>query len=197
LGLPGGSTASLGVIGALGRPLPWAKFIFEGMIQTDAAINPGNSGGPLADINGNVIGINTAMVPNAQGVGFAIPINSVKRVVEQIFANGRVVRPWLGISGVNLTSQIARRYSIGEQKGVLVVDLVRDGPAYESGLRSGDVIFRVGGHEVMNMKDLLLSLAKLEVGSIVQVEYSRMGMKMAVSLRLLEVPKVQSLQSQN
>lgn len=197
LGLPGGSTASLGVIGALGRPLPWAEFIFEGMIQTDAAINPGNSGGPLADINGSVIGINTAMVPNAQGVGFAIPINSVKRVVEQILANGRVVRPWLGISGVNLTPQVARRYNISEQNGVLVVDLVRDGPAHESGLRSGDVIFRVAGQEVMNMKDLLLSLSKLEVGSIVQVEYNRRGLKRTASLRLMEVPKLHSFQYQD
>jgi S1-C subfamily serine protease len=117
LGLPGGSTASLGVIGALGRPLPWAEFIFEGLIQTDAAINPGNSGGPLADIEGNVVGINTAMVPYAQGVGFAIPINAVKRVVEQIFENGRVVRPWLGISGLNLNKQIARRYNLHVESG--------------------------------------------------------------------------------
>ncbi len=105
LGLPGGSTASLGLIGALGRPLPWAEFIFEGLIQTDAAINPGNSGGPLADINGNVVGINTAMIPFAQGVGFAIPINAVKRVVQQIFEKGRVIRPWLGISGMSLNPQ--------------------------------------------------------------------------------------------
>ena len=117
LGLPGGSTASLGVIGALGRPLPWAEFIFEGLIQTDAAINPGNSGGPLADINGHVIGINTAMIPFAQGVGFAIPINAVKRVVQQIFGKGRVVRPWLGISGMSLTPQIARRYNLQADTG--------------------------------------------------------------------------------
>lgn len=198
LGLPGGSTASLGVIGALARPLPWAEFIFEGLIQTDAAINPGNSGGPLGDINGNIIGINTAMVPNAQGVGFAIPINAVKRVVDQILTNGRVIRPWLGISGVNLTAEVARRYNIREQSGVLIVDLIRDGPSSESGLRSGDVILRVGDQDIKNMKDLLLSLSKLEVGSKVQIEYSRSGMKMATRLRLLEVPpKLQSYQTQN
>lgn len=198
LGLPGGSTASLGVIGALGRPLPWAEFIFEGLIQTDAAINPGNSGGPLADINGNVTGINTAMVPNAQGVGFAIPINAVKKVVEHIFANGRVVRPWLGISGVNLTPQVARRYDLREQSGVLVVDPVREGPAYQSGLRSGDVIFRVGGQEIKHMKDLLLSLSKLEIGTSVQIDYSRTRMKRVASLTLAEMPpKLQSYQTQN
>lgn len=187
LGLPGGSTASLGVISALGRPLPSAEFIFEGFIQTDAAINPGNSGGPLADINGNVIGINTAMVPYAQGVGFAIPINAVKRVVEQIFANGRVVRPWLGISGLNLTQQIARRYNLQSESGVLVMDLSR-GPAFEAGLRQGDVIVRVADQDIKQMKDLLVALSKLEVGSIIRLEYLRMGMQRETSLRLVEIP---------
>jgi serine protease Do len=187
LGLPGGSTASLGVIGALGRPLPWAEFIFEGFIQTDAAINPGNSGGPLADINGNVIGINTAMVPYAQGVGFAIPINAVKRVVDQIFANGRVVRPWLGISGLNLTPQVARRFNLELESGVLVMELSR-GPAFEAGLRQGDVIVRVADQDIKQMKDLLVALSKLEVGSIIKLEYERMGMRRETSLRLVEVP---------
>ena len=188
LGLPGGSTASLGVIGALGRPLPWAEFIFEGLIQTDAAINPGNSGGPLADINGHVIGINTAMIPYAQGVGFAIPINAVKRVVEQIFEKGRVIRPWLGISGVNLSPQLARRYNIEAESGVLVAGLAREGPAFEAGLRVGDVITRLGDREVKQMKDLLLALSKLDVGSVVQLDYTRMGSRRTSSLRLLEVP---------
>jgi len=188
LGLPGGSTASLGLIGALGRPLPWAEFIFEGLIQTDAAINPGNSGGPLADINGNVIGINTAMIPYAHGVGFAIPINAVKRVVEQIFTNGRVVRPWLGISGLNLTPQIARRYNQQAESGVLIAELLRDGPAYESGLRSGDIIVRVGDHEIKQMKDLLIALSKLDVGSNISLHFVRMGRRNEASLRLVEIP---------
>ncbi len=187
LGLPGGSTASLGVIGALGRPLPWAEFIFEGFIQTDAAINPGNSGGPLAEINGNVIGINTAMVPHAQGVGFAIPINAVKRVVEQIFVNGRVVRPWLGISGLNITPQIALRYNLPSESGVLVMELSQ-GPAFEAGLRRGDVIVNVADQEIKQMKDLLLTLSKQEVGSIIKLEYVRMGMRKQISLRLIEIP---------
>lgn len=188
LGLPGGSTASLGVIGALGRPLPWAEFIFEGLIQTDAAINPGNSGGPLADINGHVIGINTAMIPYAQGVGFAIPINAVKRVVQQIFEKGRVVRPWLGISGVNLNLEIARRYNLQAQSGVLVATVSREGPAYEAGLRQGDVIVRVGQTEIRAMKDLLLSLSKFEVGSVISLEYLRLGATRQTTLRLAEVP---------
>lgn len=188
LGLPGGSTASLGLIGALGRPLPWAEFIFEGLIQTDAAINPGNSGGPLADINGNVIGINTAMVPFAQGVGFAIPINAVKRVVEQIFANGRVIRPWLGISGLNMTPQMARRYNLQSENGVLVAELSREGPAYEAGLRSNDIIVQVAGQEIKSMKDLLVTLSKNLVGSVVKLQFIRIGRRGETSLRLVEVP---------
>jgi len=188
LGLPGGSTASLGVIGALGRPLPWAEFVFEGLIQTDAAINPGNSGGPLADINGHVVGINTAMIPFAQGVGFAIPINAVKRVVQQIFEKGRVIRPWLGISGMSLTPQLARRYNLQADNGVLVAGLERNGPAFEAGLRMGDVIFKIGEIEVKQMKDLLLGLSKFEVGSAVNIQYFRMGSRREASLRLSEVP---------
>src|SRR5438128_10306122 len=123
LGLQGGPTVSMGVISALGRPLPGADFIFEGLIQTDTAINPGNRGGPLADLNGNVIGINTAMIPFAQGVGFAIPVNMVKWVAGQILEKGRVVRPWLGISGANLNPAIARRYDLPSDTGVLVVEI--------------------------------------------------------------------------
>jgi len=121
LGLQGGPTVSLGVVSALGRPLPGADFIFEGLIQTDTAINPGNSGGPLADISGNVIGMNTAMIPYAQGVGFAIPVNTIKWVMQQIREKGRVVRPWLGIYGTTLNEALARRYDLPADSGVLVV----------------------------------------------------------------------------
>jgi len=123
LGLQGGPTVSMGVVSALGRPLPGTDFIFEGLIQTDTAINPGNSGGPLADIGGNVIGMNTAMIPFAQGVGFAIPVNTMKWVVQQILEKGRVIRPWLGISGANMNQAIARRYDLPADSGVLVVDV--------------------------------------------------------------------------
>ena len=108
LGLPGAPTISTGVISALNRPLSGAHFIFEGLLQTDASINPGNSGGPLSDLNGHVIGINTAMIPSAQGVGFAIPVNTVKNVISQLSIHGRVIRPWIGISGLSITSSISR-----------------------------------------------------------------------------------------
>jgi len=169
LGLPGGPTVSAGVISALGRPLPGLDFVFEGLIQTDAAINPGNSGGPLADLNGNVIGINTAMIPHAQGVGFAIPTNSIKNVTEQMFEKGRVIRPWLGISGINLNPTVARRYGIAADSGVLMVGISRYGPVYEAGLRRGDILHQIGEVEVKQMKDLFGSTGMGGGRSFVQV----------------------------
>jgi serine protease Do len=163
LGLPGAPTVSMGVISALGRPLPGTDFVPEGLIQTDASINPGNSGGPLSDLNGNVIGINTAMIPYAQGVGFAIPADTVKRVVEQILQKGRVVRPWLGISGVDMNSAIAKRYDLTSDKGVLLAETARDGPAYEAGLRAGDIIVKIGETEIKRMRDLVLALSKVPI----------------------------------
>jgi serine protease Do len=188
LGLQGGPTVSMGVVSALGRPLPGADFIFEGLIQTDTAINPGNSGGPLADINGRVIGLNTAMIPYAQGVGFAIPANTVKWVSNQILEQGRVVRPWLGISGANLNQAIARRYDIPTDSGVLVVEIDPRGPAYEAGLRVGDVLVELGTHQVKEMKDVISALSKLHVKEYVDVGFVRQGSRRTTSIRLIESP---------
>ncbi len=188
LGLQGGPTVSMGVVSALGRPLPGADFIFEGLIQTDTAINPGNSGGPLADINGKVIGLNTAMIPFAQGVGFAIPSNTVKWVSNQILEKGRVVRPWLGISGANLNQAIARRYDIPVDSGVLVVEIDPRGPAYEAGLRVGDVLIQLGSQQVKEMKDVISALSKLHIRENVDVGYIKLGARRKTSINLIESP---------
>src|SRR5256712_1831671 len=188
LGLQGGPTVSMGVISALGRPLPGADFIFEGLVQTDTAINPGNSGGPLADINGNVIGLNTAMIPYAQGVGFAIPSNTVKFVSNQILEHGRVIRPWLGISGANLNQALARRYDIPTDSGVLVVEIDSRGPAYEAGLRVGDVLVELGSQKVREMKDVISALSKHQVREYVDVGFVRLGGRRSASIRLIESP---------
>jgi serine protease Do len=189
LGLPGGPTVSVGVISALGRPMPWADFVFEGLIQTDAAINPGNSGGPLSDLNGNIMGINTAMIPYAQGVGFAIPSNTVKRVAEQILRNGRVIRPWLGISGVSLNRQIANTYNLGAESGVVIAGVESEGPAREAGLRGGDVIRKIGGYEIKQLRDLLIALSRQPIGRAVEIEFMRGGSNYKASLRLVEMPE--------
>lgn len=191
LGLPGGPSVSLGVISAMGRPLPGSDFIFEGLLQTDAAVNPGNSGGPLADIEGRVIGINTAMIPFAQGVGFAIPINTVKRISKEILDHGKVVRPWIGISGMDLNISIARRYGIPSGSGFLVAELVPDSPAHLAGLRTGDVIVGAGGTSVRNTKDLLYALSKQTIGARVELEIERMGSRMRLQIRPADAPSLQ------
>jgi serine protease Do len=189
LGLPGGPTVSLGVVSALHRPLPGADFIYEGFIQTDAAVNPGNSGGPLANLQGEVIGINTAIIPYANGVGFAIPINLARYALEQILEQGRVVRPWIGISGVDLNSLISRRYNLPVESGILVIGISRYSPAHEAGLREGDVITRINGAEVKKVSNLLSELSKQKVGAGVRLNVVRMGKFQEASLRLVEMPQ--------
>ncbi len=195
LGLPGGHTVSMGVISALGRPLPGSDYIFEGLIQTDAAINPGNSGGPLADLDGGIVGINAAMIPFAQGVGFAIPINTVKRTSREIIQRGRVVRPWLGVSVASLDPAIARRYSLPVTSGVLVAEVTPQGPAYHAGLRAADILNRVGTRDIAQMKDLLEALAELKIGERVTLGFVRGGAGYETSLRLEEAP-IQAIRPQ-
>ncbi len=156
MGLPGGHTISFGVIGAKNRPMPWANFVLEGLIQTDAAINPGNSGGPLMDLYGNVLGVNTAIIPYAQGIGFSIPSNTVKQVFNDISSYGKVRRKYLGISGINADEYFIR----GNKHGVLVADIDAYGPAHEAGIRLGDIIISLDSNKIENMKDLIYSLSK-------------------------------------
>jgi len=191
LGLPGGPTVSLGVVSALGRPLPGADFIFEGLIQTDAAINPGNSGGPLVDLDGAVVGINAAMVPFAQGVGFAIPIDAVRRVAGELRHRGRIVRPWIGVTVAELRPEIARQHGVAPHSGLLVAEVVPRSPAHRAGLRPGDVITRVGPFEVRSVRELLGSLSGFPVGTDVQLAYARKGASGVTSVPLQERPEVE------
>ncbi len=191
LGLPGGPTVSLGVISAMGRPLPGADFIFEGLLQTDAAVNPGNSGGPLADLDGRVVGINTAMIPYAQGVGFAIPISTVRRIAGEILEHGRVARRWIGISGIDLTPPLARRYGIPVDSGFLVAEVVPGGPADGAGVRPGDVIVGANDVKVARTKDLLLALSRVAAGGTARLDLNRMGSARRVEVAPSEGPQVQ------
>ena len=188
LGLPGAPTVSMGVISAIGRPLPGTDFVLEGLLQTDAAINPGNSGGPLADLEGRVIGINTAMIPFAQGVGFAIPSDTIKRTIEQISKNGRVVRPWLGISGLDVNPSIARRYGLSVESGVLLAEVMRDSPAHLAGLREGDIVVGIGESKVEQMKGLVTALSKFAIGDRVTMSFVRTGTTYEADIRLAETP---------
>ena len=190
LALPGGPTVSLGVLSAKGRPLPGTDFIFEGLLQTDAAVNPGNSGGPLASLDGNVIGITTMMIPYAQGMGFAIPINTVKKIAQEIVENGRVSRRWIGISGIDVSPQLARRYGLQAESGFLVAEVVPQSPADSAGLKTGDVIVGADGGEVKHTKDLLFAISKVEQGQSINLSVDRMGKKGELEVRPSEAPVV-------
>ncbi len=189
LGLPGGPTVSTGVVSALGRPMPWSQFVFEGLIQTDAAINPGNSGGPLADRHGNVIGINTAMVPFAHGIGFAVPINTVKWVAQELVKYGHVVRPYLGVVGVTVTPSLARVHDLKADRGILVVQVQPQSQAQRAGLRAGDILTRIGDRELNGMRDLLEALSKTGIGSTAPLAYRRGRNELWTQVRLEEAPE--------
>ena len=189
LGLPGGPTVSTGVVSALGRPLPGSDFIFEGLIQTDAAINPGNSGGPLVDLSGSVVGVNTAMVPFAQGVGFAIPIHAVARIADELRSKGRIVRPWMGVTVAELRPEVALRYGLEVGSGLLIGEITPRSPAHKAGLKAGDVLTRVGPAEVRNVRDLVGALSSYPVGSDVEIGYRRKGATYATSVPLQENPE--------
>jgi serine protease Do len=190
LALPGGPTVSMGVLSAKGRPLPGSDFIFEGLLQTDAAVNPGNSGGPLADLEGRIIGITTMMIPYAQGMGFAIPINTVKKIAQEILEYGRVSRRWIGISGVDISPQLARRYSLQTESGFLVAEVVPRSPADYAGLKNGDVVVGADGNEVKHTKDLLLAISKVGTGGSVRLDVDRMGRRGLLDVKPTDAPPV-------
>ena len=188
-GLAGGPTVTFGVIGALGRRIRTRKGpLIASLIQTDAAINPGNSGGPLADLDGRVIGMNTAIIPYAQGIGFAIPINLVRRVTTDIILHGRVRRPWLGINGIDVTPRVAKYYGLSVNRGALVVNVARGGPAWTSGIRPGDVIMAVRGKKVGNMEELLSELWEEQPGKEIDITTIRKGAERSVRLKLGAAP---------
>ena len=190
LGLPGGPTVSLGVLSAKGRPLPGTDFIFEGLLQTDAAVNPGNSGGPLADLSGKIIGITTMMIPYAQGMGFAIPINTVKKIAQEIVENGHVSRRWIGISGIDVNVQLARRFDLKTESGFLVAEVVPRSPADFAGLRNGDVIVGAGAGEIRHTKDLLYAISQVETGGSISLSINRYGNAGTLTVRPTESPPV-------
>ena len=140
-------TVTVGIISATARTRVGVA-TYESFIQTDASINPGNSGGPLLNVEGKVIGINTAIVATGQGIGFSIPINMAKEVMLQLITRGRVVRGWLGIVIQDLTDDLASSFGVSEREGVLVSDVMKGGPAESSGLRAGDIIVELAGVKI-------------------------------------------------
>ena len=200
-------TLTTGVISALNRDIIAENGIrLEGLIQTDAAINPGNSGGPLLNSMGEVIGINTAIYTTSggyQGIGFAIPVNRVKKIATELITKGRVVRPWLGVSGITITPEIAKSLGLPTESGVLIIRVIKDGPADQAGIRGGDreviidgmrflaggdVITAINDNEISDVKQLRRVIRKLKVGQRVSVRIYRDGMPMDLEVVLAERP---------
>jgi len=156
-------TVTVGIISATGRTRVGVA-TYEAFIQTDASINPGNSGGPLLNLDGRVIGINTAIVSSGQGIGFAIPINMAREVMNQLIVKGRVVRGWLGISIQDLTDELAAGFGVSAKSGVLVADVLKDGPAEAAGMKAGDIIVELGGAPIKEVTDLQKRVAAIAPG---------------------------------
>jgi S1-C subfamily serine protease len=175
-------TITAGVISAVGRNLPLSAGAgLVNLIQIDAAINPGNSGGPLVDSQGRVIGINTAKIPFAQGIGFAIPITTVYQAIGNIGRRpgAKPDRPHLGIGGMatDLDPLLRRRLDLAQQSGVLIVDLHADGPAAQAGLRLLDIIFRVDNKAITGTADLEAAIMAVKPGAAVTIEFLRDGQR--------------------
>lgn len=180
LGLPGGPTVTSGVISSLRRNL--TRWPGDGLpvIQTDAAVNPGNSGGPLVDLQGRVVAINTATIPYAEGIGFAIPINSALDVSRQIVDHGYVQRPWLGIGGYDVNRRVASYYGLTSARGVFVAEVTPGSPAQAAGLQVGDVITTLAGRPLAGVADLVDTLRERSIGDSIEVELERQGQKIRV-----------------
>jgi S1-C subfamily serine protease len=181
-----GPTATVGVISGLKRHIHVEGHMYEDLIQTDASINPGNSGGPLVDSSGMVIGVNTANIPFAQGIGFAIPINTARKIAKEIIEHGRVIRPYVGISGLTLTREIAASYDIPYERGVIVVKVVRGSPAHAAGISAGDVILEADKQTLKNWEDLQHILQTKKVGDDLEVLVGRDREQGRITLGLQE-----------
>jgi serine protease Do len=179
-GLTGGPTVTAGIVSSLNRKIQFDKGVLE-LIQTDAAINPGNSGGPLVDTNGQVIAINTAKMPYAHGIGFAVPINIARSVVNELIQNGRVIsRPWIGISYVKITRQLSQYYRLPTTEGVLIAKVEPHSPADYAGLRKGDIIEAIDGKRIDDTVEISLNLRKKNISDKIMMSVNRYGRRFEV-----------------
>ena len=170
-----GQTVTGGIISALGRNQLGIN-TFENFIQTDAAINPGNSGGALVDVNGSLLGINTAIYSRSggnMGIGFAIPVNTARQVLEGLVRDGQVTRGWIGVEPVELNSDLAETFGIKQTEGVIITGVLQNGPAFKAGLKPGDVLLAVGEKDVHNVSELLTLIAAQTPGTAVKMRIKR------------------------
>jgi Do/DeqQ family serine protease len=180
-------TVTVGIVSATARTRVGVA-TYENFIQTDASINPGNSGGPLLNLDGKVIGINTAIVAAGQGIGFSIPINMARDVMRQLIARGRVVRGWLGVVIQDLTDELGQTFGVRERQGVLVADVMKAGPAETAGMRAGDVIVEFAGAQVTEVPDLQRHAADAAPGKRVRLVVVRDGARVPLTVTVGEMP---------
>ncbi|MDA0704416.1 MAG: PDZ domain-containing protein, partial [Proteobacteria bacterium] len=186
-----GQTVTSGIVSALGRSSVDVSD-FQSFIQTDAAINPGNSGGPLVSMDGRLAGINTMIFTRtggSSGVGFAIPANLVATVISGVTTGSRLVRPWLGATGQNLTAELAQTLGMARPVGVLINSVYHSGPAAEAGVKLGDVIFAVDGHEVVDAQALRYRIATHAAGEEARLSVFRKGKELTLVAPLSPAPE--------
>src|SRR3989449_1671017 len=180
-------TVTVGIISATARTRVGVTQ-YDNFIQTDASINPGNSGGPLLNIDGKVIGINTAIVAAGQGIGFSIPINQARDVMQQLITRGRVVRGWLGIAIQDVTDQLSGSFGVKEREGVLVAEVMKGSPADTAGLKAGDVVVELSGTPIKEVPDLQRRIASIRPGQTMKLVVIRDKKAVPITVKIDHTP---------
>jgi len=186
-GLTGGPAVTAGIVSSLNRSLQARSGVLE-LIQTDAAINPGNSGGPLVNTKGKVVAINTANMPYAQGIGFAVPINIARSILKELIEKGRVTRPWIGVASMKVTAQLARYYGLPESEGALIAKVEPYSPADDAGLRKGDIIEGIDGNRIEDPSQIASHVRKRQVNDQLMLTVNRYGRQLQVPIQVDERP---------
>ena len=191
-----GQTVTMGIVSALGRNHLGIN-TFENFIQTDAAINPGNSGGALVDIDGHLLGINTAIYSRSGGslgIGFAIPVTTVKTVMEAIIRNGQVVRGWIGVEPQDITPELAESFGLQKSSGTIIAGVLKGGPADKAGLKPGDILLSVADKPVTDTVSMLNLVAQLTPGERVKITVLRKAKETALDLTVGRRPRMRQPQ---
>ena len=181
-------TVTAGVISAKNRSIHTQDVNFDDFLQTDAAINPGNSGGPLLNMEGKVIGINTAIIPYAQGLGFAIPVNRAKEITSDLVSFGRVKRGWLGVSIRDINEKIAKAYGVKGTEGAMINDVFKGDPADKAGIKRGDVVIELNGSKIKDANSFVQKVRTLAPNSTAKLVIIRKGKRMTFNVKLGERP---------
>ncbi|MGF6244882.1 MULTISPECIES: Do family serine endopeptidase [Paraburkholderia] len=185
-----GQTVTMGIVSALGRNHLGIN-TFENFIQTDAAINPGNSGGALVDVNGNLLGINTAIYSRSGGslgIGFAIPVSTARSVLESIITTGSVTRGWIGVEPQDVTPEIAESFGLEQKSGAIVAGVLKNGPADRAGIKPGDILVSVDGQDITDTTRLLNLIAQIKPGSNAKIHLVRKNHEMDLDVMIGKRP---------